>query len=178
MMNKMDMPWLRFAEGANGGGSNDSANSTSGENEQSDSEKDWKAEAEKWKQFSRTWEDRAKANEDAQKRLAELEDAEKSDLEKATSDREAWEKKAAELEAELEAERVKRVRSDIASEFAISAEDRELFLTASDEDVLRKQAEALAKRRAPENPNQGQGGGSGSTRKAAESWADSLLGKK
>lgn len=55
-------------------------------------ETDWKAEA-------RKWESRAKENSAARKRLDELEEAAKSDLEKATSRAEAAEKRAAELEA-------------------------------------------------------------------------------
>lgn len=56
-------------------------------------ETDWKAEA-------RKWESRAKENNAAKKRLDELEEAAKSDLEKATSRAEAAEKRAAELERE------------------------------------------------------------------------------
>ncbi|MEU1421479.1 hypothetical protein [Kitasatospora sp. NPDC005751] len=44
--------------------------------------KDWEAEAAKWKALSRENETRAKANADAAKRLAELEEAQKSDAEK------------------------------------------------------------------------------------------------
>jgi len=44
--------------------------------------KDWQAEAEKWKRLSRDNETRAKANADAAKRLAEIEDAAKSESEK------------------------------------------------------------------------------------------------
>ncbi|MDH6709754.1 hypothetical protein P3T27_006503 [Kitasatospora sp. MAA19] len=44
--------------------------------------KDWQAEAEKWKKLSRENETRAKANADAAKRLAELEDAQKSEAER------------------------------------------------------------------------------------------------
>lgn len=53
---------------------------------------DWKAEA-------RKWESRAKENSAARKRLDELEEAAKTDLEKATSRAEAAERRAAELEA-------------------------------------------------------------------------------
>jgi hypothetical protein len=53
---------------------------------------DWKAEA-------RKWESRAKENSAAKKRLDELEEAAKTDLEKATSRAEAAEKRAAALEA-------------------------------------------------------------------------------
>lgn len=57
-----------------------------------DDETDWKAEA-------RKWESRAKENSAAKKRLDELEEAAKTDLEKATSRAEAAERRAAELEA-------------------------------------------------------------------------------
>ncbi|MFJ2863688.1 hypothetical protein [Kitasatospora sp. NPDC087314] len=46
--------------------------------------KDWQAESEKWKRLSRENETRAKTNADAAKRLAEIEDAQKSETEKLT----------------------------------------------------------------------------------------------
>lgn len=52
-----------------------------------------------WKEQARKWEARAKENNAAKKRLDELEEAAKTDLEKATSRAEAAEKRAAELEA-------------------------------------------------------------------------------
>jgi hypothetical protein len=45
---------------------------------------DWQAEAEKWKKLSRDNETKAKANADAAKRLAEIEDSQKSETEKLT----------------------------------------------------------------------------------------------
>lgn len=61
-------------------------------NEQPDTgtpgEPDWKTEAEKWKGLSRKHEQQAKANADAAKRLAEIEEAQKSEAQKA-ADKEA-----------------------------------------------------------------------------------------
>lgn len=98
----------------------------------------------------------AKANADAAKRLAEIEEAQKSEAEKV-ADRLAQAEKAAE-DARREALRFK-----IAAKFQVSDEDADLFLTGSDEETLTKQAERLAARneeagkpRAPKpDPNQG-----------------------
>lgn len=172
-MNKKNMPWVRRIEGADEG-----PVPNEGAEKQPDEDKtDWRAEAEKWKKFSRTWEDRAKENEEAQKRLAEIEDAGKSELEKLQAQLKADAERVAEAEKRAEAAEKARLRTDVALEFGISKEDRELFLTADDEATLKKQAEALSKRRGAENPNQGKGRG-GNNKSAAEAWADSLLGKK
>lgn len=172
-MNKKYAPWVRAVEGveaANG--------SAAPEGEKPSSEEmDWKSEAEKWKKFSRTWEDRAKENEEAKKRLEEIEDAGKSELEKLQAQLKADAERVAEAEKRAEAAEKARLRTDVALEFGISKEDRELFLTADDEATLKKQAEALSKRRGAENPNQGKGRG-GNDKSSAQAWADSLLGKK
>lgn len=60
-------------------------------------DKDWKAEAEKWQALSRKNEDRAKANADAAKKLAEIEAANQTEAEKLTAAKEAAEKRAADL---------------------------------------------------------------------------------
>ena len=172
-MNKKNMPWIRRIEGADEG-----PVPNEGAEKQLDEDKtDWQAEAEKWKKFSRTWEDRAKENEEAKKRLAEIEDAGKSELEKLQAQLKADAERVAEAEKRAEAAEKARLRTDVALEFGISKEDRELFLTADDEATLKKQAEALSKRRGAENPNQGKGRG-GNNKSAAEAWVDSLLGKK
>lgn len=64
---------------------------------------DHAAEAEKWKSLSRKNEERAKANEAAAKRLAEIEEANKSEAEKLQTRAELAEKKLAEREAADEA---------------------------------------------------------------------------
>lgn len=70
---------------------------------------DYKAEAEKWKALARKHEAQAKANADKAKKLDELEDASKSEVEKATAKVTEAEKRA--QEAELRA-----LRLEIAAE--------------------------------------------------------------
>lgn len=68
--------------------------------DQSDTE-GLKAEAEKWKALARKHEADAKKNRDAAKRLAELEDGNKSEIEKALADKQAAEDRAAAAELNL-----------------------------------------------------------------------------
>ncbi|MFD5916181.1 hypothetical protein ACFVYP_07025 [Kitasatospora sp. NPDC058201] len=56
--------------------------------------KDWQAEAEKWKALSRENETRAKANAEAAKRLAEIEETQKSETEKLADRLKAAEERA------------------------------------------------------------------------------------
>lgn len=140
-------------------------------------ETDWRAEAEKWKNFSRTWEQRAKDNDDAKKRLDEIEAERLSEVERANKQLEETRQELEAIKAEKEQAVRLSLRADIANEFGVSKEDRDLYLTADDEDTLRKQAQGLADRKRPENRNQGKGG-TGNDRQSAQSWAESLLGKK
>jgi hypothetical protein len=97
-----------------------------------EAEVDWQAKYEEMKRHARTWEDRAKANEDAQKRLSEIEDANKTELQKAQERAEAAEK-------ELTSTRTESLRHKIASEKGVPA----ALLTGADEDALTAQAEQL-----------------------------------
>lgn len=72
---------------------------------------------------------------DAEARVQAFEDANKSELEKAAARAEAAEKA-------LEAERTARLRAEVASEAGIPADLRD-FLTGSDEESLRAQADKL-----------------------------------
>jgi len=72
-----------------------------------------------------------------EKRLKEIEAAQMSDLEKAQAA--AKEAQDAAAKATTEA-----LRWKVAAEYAIAAEDAEVFLTGTDEDSIRKQAERLA----------------------------------
>lgn len=81
----------------------------------------------------------AKANADAAARLAQYEEAQKSEAEKAAD-------RMRQLEAEVESARREALRFKVASKFGIGDEDADLFLTASDEETLTKQAERLAGR--------------------------------
>lgn len=89
-----------------------------------------------WKQKAREQEKRAKENANAAKRLAEIEESQKSEADK-TADR------IKQLETEAENARRDALRFKVASEFGIASERAELLLTGSDEETMRRQAEAL-----------------------------------
>ena len=89
-----------------------------------------------WKQKAREQEKRAKDNAGAAKRLAEIEESQKSEADK-TADR------IKQLETEAENARRDALRFKVASEFGIASERAELLLTGSDEETMRRQAEAL-----------------------------------
>lgn len=89
-----------------------------------------------WKQKAREQEKRAKENATAAQRLAEIEQSQKSEAEK-TADR------IKQLETEATSARRDALRFRVASEFGIASERAELLLTGSDEETMRRQAEAL-----------------------------------
>ena len=88
----------------------------------------------------------AKANADAAKRLAEIEEANKTEVQKATERLAAAEKAASDAQAEA-------LRFKIAAKFQVSEEDADLFLTGTDEETLTKQAERLTAREADRKKN-------------------------
>lgn len=92
-----------------------------------------------WKQRSRENETKAKANADAAKRLAEIEESQKTEAQKTADRLAAAEKDAANARSEA-------LRLRIASRFQIGDEDADLFLTGDDEATLTKQAERLTAR--------------------------------
>lgn len=100
--------------------------------EQQQPEVDYKAEFEKWKALSRKNEQLARENADKAKRFDELEEASKSELQKAIDRAAAAEERAAKAEAA-------RVRSDIARTKGIDAE----LLQGSNEDELNAFADQL-----------------------------------
>ena len=85
-------------------------------------ERDWKAEYEKALAQSRKWEQRSKANADAAKKLAELEDSTKTDAEKlAEAQKRAEEAEAKVAEFERRAERAAIV-AEVAAAKGVDAE--------------------------------------------------------
>lgn len=68
------------------------------------------------------------------------------DLKVKAGEKQTLEERIAEAEKRAENAESRTLRSDVAIEFGISKEDRDLFLTASDEDTLRAQAKRLADR--------------------------------
>ncbi len=125
-----------------------------------------------WKQKAREQEKRAKENAAAAQKLAEIEDAQRTDAERSAS-------RIADLEAELGEARRDSLRFKVASKHGISDEDAEMFLTGSDEETLIRQAERLAAwnaeaaaPRAPK-PDANQGRSQGNAPKSpADSFAD------
>lgn len=91
-----------------------------------------------WKAQARENEKRAKANADAAKRLADIEEAQKTEAQKAAERLAAAEKDAADARAEA-------LRLRIATKYGISEDDADTFLTGTDEESLTRQAERLAK---------------------------------
>lgn len=97
-------------------------------------ETDWKAAARKWESRAKENLAAAKANEDAAKRLAEIEESQKTESEKAAERLAAAEKRAAELE-------MKANRAEVAAAKGVPAE----LLTGSTVEELQASADALIK---------------------------------
>ena len=67
-------------------------------------------------------------------------------LKEKASEAKTAEDRLAELEKRYEDAETRALRANVASEYGISAEDRDLFLTGSDEETLTAQAKRLAER--------------------------------
>jgi len=93
-------------------------------------ETDWKAEARKWEQ-------RAKEYKPAADKLAEIEEATKTEAQKAAERLAAAEAKAAEAEA-------RALRRDVAIEHRLSKEDAALLDGVTDEGAMRRLAQRLS----------------------------------
>jgi hypothetical protein len=92
-----------------------------------------------WKQKAREQEKRAKDNADAAKRLAEIEDAQKSESEKVA---ERLAKADAEV-ATVPAKVADALREHLVALHEIDKDDAELFLTATEPELLLKQVTRL-----------------------------------
>lgn len=95
-------------------------------------EPDWKAEARKHEARSKDWKTKAEQNESAAQRLAELENANKSDIEKAQQAQRDAETKAAELEA-------RALRAEVAAEKGVPVD----LLSGSTKDDIEAAADRL-----------------------------------
>ena len=98
---------------------------------------DWEAKYREAIKHARTWEKRATENQKAADRLKEIEEADKSDLQKALEAQKAAEEKVAALERGAELD---RARAKVAAETGVPAE----FITGEDEDSMREYASKLA----------------------------------
>jgi len=94
--------------------------------------KDWQAEAEKWKSHSRKHEDNAKANADKAKQFDEVQEAQKSELQKAQDKAIAAEARATEIEA-------RAIRAEVAAAKGIPV----ALLVGNSQEELEACADAL-----------------------------------
>lgn len=92
-----------------------------------------------WKAKAREWERRAKENKAAAEKLAEIEQANKSEAEKSAD-------RMRQLETDAATARSEALRLRIATKHGISDEDADLLLTGVDEDTLTRQAKRLVQR--------------------------------
>ena len=105
----------------------------------------------------------------------ELEQANKSEVEKANE-------RAVQAEKERDEARVEALRFKVATKFGVSDEDAELFLTGSDEDTLTRQAERLAARNEdagkprPPKPDPSQGRSNNGSVSTADQFAAAISG--
>lgn len=102
---------------------------------------DYKAEAEKWKSLSRKNEDRARENAAKAKRLDEIEEQSKTDLQKAIDAQQAAEKRASELEVQV-------LRASIAAQKGVLPE----LLTGTTEEEITQAADRLIQWRGDATP--------------------------
>ena len=98
-----------------------------------------------WKQKAREQEKRAKDNAEAAKRLAEIEDANKTEIEKARERVKAVEDELGTVPAKV----TDALRTHLVALHEISDDDADLFLTASDPETLLRQVDRLVARSEP-----------------------------
>jgi hypothetical protein len=104
-------------------------------------ETDWKAEARKWETRAKENLASAKANEAAAKRLAEFEESQKTEAQKAQERLDAAEKRAQELE-------LKAIRAEVAAESGVPV----ALLSGSTREEIQASAEALIQFRGEQTP--------------------------
>lgn len=104
-----------------------------------------KADVDKWKALARKHEQTAKSNSDAAKRLAEIEDSQKTETQRLTD-------KLTAAEVELQQYRVATIRHDAAREAGLDPDLAE-YITEVDPGKALEQAKKLAARIKPADPN-------------------------
>jgi len=98
---------------------------------------DWQAEAEKWKANSRKNEDNAKANAAAAKKLAEIEEANKTEIEKAQARADA-------AERDLATTRIDALRNSVALDKKLTPSQAKRLVGATREELEADADELLA----------------------------------
>lgn len=124
-------PFLRYVDTVDGA---EGANGTEGQDNT-----DWKAEARKWEDRAKANRKEADDNKGAAQRLADLENASKSEADKTADRITSLEKQLAEASRSALVARIQATHG-------ISDEDADLFLTGSDKEAIEKQAARLAAR--------------------------------
>jgi hypothetical protein len=132
-----------------------------------ETEIDWKAEARKWEERSKS--NKAELDELKKQLATEPEESEEDTdedaavaaefgIESDSTEKAGSEKEESAANADLEKTLLENTRLKVALKYDIAEEDIELFLTGTTEEVLIKQAEALSKRTAPKvKPDAAQG---------------------
>lgn len=112
-----------------------------------------------------TPEQQAEVNRIVQERVQRVEAkySDYDDLKAKVEGAQTVEQKLADLETKYAEAEARALRSDIAAKHGISAEDRDLFLTGSDEAALEAQAKRLAERVADQKKNNNRAPKEGST---------------
>jgi hypothetical protein len=115
-----------------------------GESDTDDPQAKLQADAERWKAMARRHEKAAKENAAAAKKLAELEDANKSETQKLND-------QLSSAQVELQTLRVEKIRAQAARDAGLDPELAE-YITAADPDEALSQAKRLAERLTPKAP--------------------------
>ena len=126
------------AGGSDDGGGDDSGNDGGGDDkDDSDKEKDYKSLYEAEKSHKRNWEKKAKANNDAAKKLQDIEDANKTETQKLQDKAAEADKRAAEAET-------RALRLEVASEKGLTAKQAARLVGATKEELEADADELLA----------------------------------
>lgn len=133
-----------------------SAQETAGNNTVTDVESSTETDGIDWKAKAREWERRAKENKSA------------------ADDKRTVEQKLAELEAKHAEAEARMQRTEIASKYGITPEDRDLFLVGSDAVTLEAQAKRLAERIADTKKNGNVARNEGDTKSTGNANDDEL----
>lgn len=129
--------------------SSTASTTTTATDTETDAAKDWETEAAKWRSLARKHETSARTNATAAKKLADIEEAQKTEQEKLLG-------KVSELETAIAAHRAREIQADAVHEAGLDA-DMAQFITETEPDKALAQAKALAKRLVPTKPDLKQG---------------------
>ncbi len=115
-------------------------------------------------------------------RIAKQQYGDYDELKERAEGAKTLEERLADVESRYKKAEAARMRSDIAAKHGISPEDRDLFLTGTDEEALNAQAERLAARDADRKkqgntaPKEGTTSTTGNTDQEARNYAKNLFG--